>query len=160
MPFHLRHDPPGTVPASSLIPEVVIEDDGSLGRATDRAGEEEVDLSLHHVVGGKADGVKEAVRFQALIDLRARKGGIGSEVTANTRPLIPGRDGRKQLAPAIGAVHVAGAQHRPFAVPELVKAKKRVITGATKVAVVGRTFLLPMDGAFRAVHVQDDSLMG
>ena len=54
----------GVVPASSLIPEVVIEDDGSLGRATDRASQQKVDPLVEHFVRREPDGVEEATLFQ------------------------------------------------------------------------------------------------
>jgi hypothetical protein len=111
------------VPASSLIPEVVIEDDGSLGRATDRASQQEVDPLVEHFVRREPDGVEEATLFQVLIDLGDRKGGIGPKVTANISVLIAGRDGLQQLSLPIGAVNVARTQHRSLAVPKLVEAE-------------------------------------
>ena len=47
----------------------------------------------------------------------------------------------------------------PFAVPELVEAKERMIAHTAEVAVIGRSLLLPIERALGTVHVQDDSLV-
>ena len=47
----------------------------------------------------------------------------------------------------------------PFAVPELVEAKERMIAHTAEVAVMRRSLLLPIERALGTVHVQDDSLV-
>jgi hypothetical protein len=62
-----------------------------------------------------------ALGFQQLEDLGGRERGIAAEVAA--LHLVPiSRDHRLQhLAPAVGAVHVAGRQRTPLQVAELVE---------------------------------------
>ena len=53
---------------------------------------------------------------------------------------------------------VAGPQHAPLEITELVEQEQRVVAGAAEVAVVGRALLLPVGRALRAVHVEDDAV--
>jgi hypothetical protein len=52
-------------------------------------------------------------------------------------------------------MHVAGTEHAPFKVTELVEHEKRMIACAFEMAVVGSTFLIAMGGTDAAIHVQD-----
>jgi hypothetical protein len=56
-------------------------------------------------------------------------------------------DGFKNAAPAVGVVHVTGAQAASFQIAELVEQEKRVVAGAAEVTIVCRSRLLAMGWA-------------
>jgi len=53
----------------------------------------------------------------------------------------------QDLPPALSAVDIARPQYRPFAVPELVEAKERMIANTAEVAVIGRSPCSPIEWA-------------
>jgi hypothetical protein len=53
-------------------------------------------------------------------------------------------------------VHIAGSQRAPLDIAKLVEHEQRVITGATKMAVVGAAFLLAVGRALTRIHVEHD----
>ncbi len=118
MPFDLGDDPPGLVPGSGLIAEACKVTPHVVRRPADGALEQMADAVLQHLVGGKADGVLEALGLQELVDFGRGEGGIGAEV-ASDRPVPVSGDHRLQhVAPLVGAVHVAGTKGAAFNVAE------------------------------------------
>src|SRR5690348_11100890 len=61
-------------------------------------------------------------------------------------------------APAIGTMDIARPQSTSLDIAELVEHKQRVVTGASKVAIVGAPFLLAVGRAFARIHVEYDGL--
>src|SRR3954447_19323822 len=69
------------------------------------------------------------------------------------------RDHRlQQSAPAVSAVDVAGPQHTPFDIAELIEHEQRMITGAAEMPVIGAAFLLAVGRALARIHVEYDGL--
>ena len=86
------------------------------------------------------------------------EGGIPSEVAPQLPIPIPGDNRLQHVAPAVGAMHVAGPQGAPLQVAELIENEKRVIAGAAEVTVVGCAFLIAMGRADAAVDIEHDRL--
>ena len=118
-----------------------------MGRTAHRAREQVSDPALEDGIGGQADGIAIALRFQELVDLGRGKRRIGPEVAPLHRGPVAGNHRLQHVAPALGGVDVAGPQGTSLQVTELVEHEQRVIAGAAEVAVVGRAFLLAMSGA-------------
>ncbi len=79
------------------------------------------DAVLEYPVGGKVDGILEALRFEELIDLGRGEGGNGAEVAPEWLVPISSRGRIEDSLPAIGTVHVPRAQLAPFGVAKLVE---------------------------------------
>ncbi len=123
-------------------------------RATDRACQQPRDPFLQHRIGGQPDGVFVALHLQQFVDLGVGEGGVTPEVAA-LHPVPIRRQHRLQyLAPAIGAVHIAGPQSAAFQISERVEHEQRVIAGAAEMTVVGAAFLRTVGLAHTAVHVE------
>ncbi len=75
---------------------------------------------LEHSIGGKADGVLEALGFQELVNLRRGEGGIATEVTPERLVPVSSDHRLQHVALLVGAVHVAGTKGAAFDVAELV----------------------------------------
>ena len=88
----------------------------------------------------------------------AGEGGIASEVAAQVPFPVTLNDRFQNVAPAVGAVDIAGTQGAPFQIAELVEQEQRMVAGAAEVAVVGRALLFAMGRADTAVHVEHDRL--
>src|SRR3989304_4185144 len=116
-----------------------------------------LNLLLHYIVAGESDGIEETPIFQVIVNPRAGKTSIPTEVLAHSAPLIADHDGLQHLPPTLGAGHIPRPQLCPLAISKLVEHKDRVIAHAFKVAVVGRSFLFSIYRALGAVHIQDDS---
>ena len=116
------------------------------------------DALLQHLVGGKPDGVAEALGFEELVHPGQCKRSITSEVVP-ARPIpVSSDNGLQHIAPFVGAVHVAVTKDATLQAPELVEQEQRVITGAAEVAVVRGTLLLTVGRADGAIHVEHDEL--
>ena len=70
-------------------------------------------FSKNHV-GFETDRVLVALGFQELIEVRCGKGCIASEVTPQLAVPIPGDHGFQNVAPAMSAMDIAGAQGAPL----------------------------------------------
>src|ERR1019366_7654513 len=64
----------------------------------------------------------------------------------------------QHTAPVVGAGDVAIPQEGTFQVTVLVETEQWMVAGTLEVAVVGRTFLLPMRLTDRTVQVEDDAV--
>ena len=118
------------------------------GWPTDRAFEQMGDMALKHRVRLEADGVIVTLSLKEVIETGQREGGITPEVPPRYRAAAITRHHRLQhIAPAIGAVDIAGAQRTPLQIAKLVEHEQRMIAGAAEVTVVGRAFLLAMGRA-------------
>ena len=52
------------------------------------------------------------------------------------------------------------AKQGAFQVTVLVEAEQRVVAGAFKVAIIGRAFLMAVRLAHRAIHIEDNLVVG
>ncbi len=87
------------------------------GRSLEKMG----DAVLQYSVGGKADGILEALYLEELIDLGRGEGGNGAEVAPEWLVPISSHGRIEDSLPAIGTVHVPKAQLAPFDVAKLVE---------------------------------------
>ena len=158
MPLHLGHDAAGLVPALGLVAEAGVAVSYMIRRTANRSREQVRDVFPQHSIGGKADRIQEALSLQELVHRRRGEGGIGTKVAPQLPFSVSFNDRLQHLAPAMGAMHVAGTQGAPFKIAELVEAEQRMVTGAAEMAVVGGSFLSAMGRADAAVHVEDDRL--
>src|SRR3954454_24352207 len=113
-------------PALCLIAEAGVITPYLVWWSPDRALQQMSDLILQDLVGRQPDRVAGILGFKKLVGLGIGESGIAPEiqmlhdtpVTRNHRP--------QQRAPAVGAVDVAGPQHAPLDIAELVEHKQRV----------------------------------
>ena len=82
--------------------------------------------------------------------------GIPSEEPQNIIASITGNDRLQNALPVISTVHVAIAKEASFHIPVLIEAEEWMITGALKVSVVSRAFLITVGRADRTVHIEND----
>ena len=116
-----------------------------VGWPTDRAFEQMGDLALERRVSLETDGEVVALGLQEVVKVRQREGGITPEEPPLDRAAAITRHHRLQhIAPAIGAVDIAGEQRTSLQIAELVEHEQRMIAGAAEVTVVGGAFLLAM----------------
>src|SRR5450830_1022139 len=94
-----------------------------------RAGHEVVYLPREHLIGGKPDGIEDALVLQVLVDVGYREGRVPPQVELLFHVLVPVYHGGEELPPAVCRVDVAGPQDRPLAVPEIVETEERVVAG-------------------------------
>ena len=116
------------------------------------------DAFLENRIRLEADGVRETLALQKPMYVRSGESAIALEIAAKVSFPLTLDHGFKNIAPAVGAVDVAGAQGTPLQITTLVEQKQRVIASAAKVAVVCRSLLLAMGRADAAVHVENDHL--
>ena len=114
------------------------------------------DPLLQDRIGRQADGIADALGLQQLVQLGLGERRITPEVERKAALPVAGDHGLEHLAPAVGAVHVAGPEQAPLQVAELVEQEQRMVARAAEVAVPGRAFLLAVGRALRAIHVEDD----
>ena len=120
------------------------------------------DLFVELRVAFDADGVIPALGFQQIEERRDGECGVGTEPPPGDRRPSGRRVSRQHrpqdIFPAIGAVHIAGAQRTPLQFAELVEHEQGMQALRLEMAVPGRSLLIAMHRAFRAVHVQRDDL--
>ncbi len=121
MPFDLGHDPKFLAPRLGLIAETGVETADMVGRTADGSRPQMGGVFQEDLVDFEADGVFVTFGFQEFVEVRQGKGSIPSEIAARV-PFPVALDDRPQnVAPAVGAVDVAGAQGAPFQIAELVE---------------------------------------
>jgi hypothetical protein len=123
MPFDLGNDAAFLVPRSGLIAEAGMETADMVWRTANRARQQMGDALLENLVRLEADGVQETLTFQKLINVRCSKGGIASEIAAQVPFPVALDYGFQNIAPAVGAMNVAGTQGTPFQIAKLVEQK-------------------------------------
>ena len=84
------------------------------GRAADRSHQQAADTVLKGGIGLEADRVFVVFGLQKLIDVRGSEGGIASEIATQVPLPVTLNDRLQNVAPAIGAVDVAGAKRTAF----------------------------------------------
>lgn len=84
MLFDLGDDPPGLVPGPGLVAEACIIVPHVVQRPADGGLEQMGDAVLQHPVGGKANGVLEALGLEELVDLGHDESGIGTAAPLST----------------------------------------------------------------------------
>ena len=72
----LRDHTPRAVPRGSLVLKAAVTDQRRMTRSAARPGQEILDLSLQHVIGGQADRVTYTAAFQRLVERRQGERGI------------------------------------------------------------------------------------
>ena len=89
--------------------------------------------------------------FKKTINLRICKASITAEEPRDVRGSVTGNDWFQNALPVVGTMNISIAKKCSLYITELVKAKYRVITGTAKIPIVGRTFLITIGRAYRAV---------
>jgi hypothetical protein len=67
VPCHLRHHPPGTLPARRRAPEVVIPDEGLLWESPHGPFQQGLNLLLQYMIIGEPNRTSEGMLFQVVI---------------------------------------------------------------------------------------------
>ena len=118
------------------------------------------DAFLKNRVGFETDGVGVGRPPAHRCPVRRRRHPLGSSGAGPVPDNAQGHvnDGFQNVAPAVGAVDVAGAERTPFQIAELVEHEQGMIAGTPKMAVVGRALLVAMGRTGAAVHIKHDHL--
>ena len=104
-----------------------------VGRTANGAGQQMSDAFLKNLVLGQTDRIEKPLGLQKLVEVRQGESGIPSEGAAHV-PFPVALNGRFQnIAPAICAVHVAGAEGTPFQIAVPVEQEEGVVAGAAEV---------------------------
>jgi len=103
-----------------------------------------LDTLLQYLVSRKPDGIANVPWLQVFVCLWFGKGSISPEQQPPFFLLVSLHNRLQDLPPALSTVDIARPQHRPFAIPELVEAKERMIAHTAEVAVIGRSLLFPI----------------
>src|SRR5713226_2366176 len=110
MMLDLRHHPPGRLPTRRLVEKPLVFDQGLLAGSSYRAWQQFGNTSFQIVVGRYPNDIVHAALFQCLINLRLRKGHVGSERNFLSRRLLPLDLGQQEIFPTLSAVHIAWPQ--------------------------------------------------
>ena len=86
------------------------------------------------------------------------KSGIPLGIAAQVPFPVTLDDRFQNVAPAVGAMNIAGAQRTPLKVTERVEQEQRMLTGAAEMTIVSRSLLFAMGRTDVAVHVENDHL--
>ena len=86
------------------------------------------------------------------------KSGIPLGIAAQVPFPVTLDDRFQNVAPAVGAMNIAGAQRTPLKVTERVEQEQRMLTGAAEMTIVSRSLLFAMGRTDAAVHVENDHL--
>src|SRR5450759_985990 len=90
--------------------------------------------------------VRWSISWWRLVDVGGGEGRVSPQVEFLIHLLVPVHYGGEELPPAVSRVDVAGPQDRPLAVTEIVEAEERMVAGRFEEAIVGRAFLVSVDG--------------
>src|SRR6516225_2441683 len=158
VPLDLGDHPARLGPASRLIAEVGVVPPNIVRRATDWALEQVADPVLEDLIGWNTDGILDPLGFEILVDPRHGESRIRTEVDAQDLALVAHNYRLEHIAPALGAVHVAGTQRAALQIAELVEHEQRMIAGAGVMAVPGAVLLLAVRWAHARIHIEHDAL--
>ena len=106
----LRNRRPGRPLTPRLLDTPLGFDPGLLAGSSYRAWQQFGNISFQIVVGRYPNGIVHAALFQCLINLRLRKGHVGSERNFLSRRLLPLDLGQQEIFPTLSAVHIAWPQ--------------------------------------------------
>jgi len=98
---------------------------------------------LKDFIGFGTDDVFVIPSFQKFIKVRRGKSGVPSEIAAQVPFPVTLDDGFQNVAPAVGAMNIAGAQRTPLKVTELVEQEQRMVAGAAIGCAMGTIPLTP-----------------
>ena len=144
MPLDLGDHSARLAPACRLVGEIGMEPPDFIGRSSDRTLEQVANPTLQDLVGRQPDRVFDVLSLQVLVDARHGEGGIGTEIDAQDLALIAYDDRLEHVLPAVGAVHVAGAQDAALQIAELIEHEQWMIAGALVMAVPDAHLLIAM----------------
>ena len=86
------------------------------------------------------------------------KSGVPPEIAAQVPFPVTLDDRFQNVAPAVGAMNIAGAQRTPLKVTERVEQEQRMVAGAAEVTSLSRSLLFAMGRTDATVHVENDHL--
>src|SRR5918996_241282 len=109
MPLHLGHHSSGNIPALGLTDEVMIGDDGPLGRPLGGPCQQVRYFPLKYLVGWKPDAIADIFRFQVLVKLRLGKGGVPPKQQPQPTLQVTLDDRIDESLPTISAMNIPGS---------------------------------------------------
>ncbi len=115
---------------------------------------------LQNFIGFETDDVFVILTFKKFTKVGRGKSGIPLEIVAQVPFPVTLDDRFQNVAPAVGAMNIAGAQRTPLKVTELVEQEQRMLAGAAEVTIVSRSLLFFMGRTDAAVHVENDHFGG
>src|SRR5450759_683246 len=132
MPLNLGYHPPGLLPRTSPVGEGVEKHLRLSGGPSNRSGHEVLYLMIEVVVRLEPDGIQDSFILQVLVDVRCGEGRVSPQVELLAHLPVPINYWGEELTPPVSRVDVAGSQDRPLAVPVVVEAEERMVTGRFK----------------------------
>ena len=87
---------------------------------------------LMNFIGFGTDDVFVILTFQKFIKVRRGKSGVPSEIAAQVQFRVTLDDRFQNVAPAVGAMNIAGVQRTPLKVTELFEQERRMLAGAAE----------------------------
>ncbi len=92
-----------------------------VGRTANGPGQKMGNTFLKNLIGFKADDVFVILTFQEFIKVRRGEGGVPSEIATQVPFPVTLDDRFQNVAPAVGAVDIAGAKGTPLQIAKLVE---------------------------------------
>ncbi len=117
-----------------------------------------LDLTIQKVICFQTYYVEIILGFQKSIDLRVSKSRIATEEPQDVIASITGNDWFQNALLVIGAMNVSIAKKGSLHIAKLIETEQRMITGAFKISVVGRTLLVAIGGTVGTVHIKNNLL--
>ena len=115
-PFDLGSDTAFLVPRSGLIAEAGVIAPHMAGWTANGTRQKMGNTFLQNLIGFETDDVFVILTFQKLIKVGRGKSGVPSEIAAQVPFRVTLDDRFQNVAPAIGAMNIAGAQRTPLKV--------------------------------------------
>ena len=120
------------VPRSGLIAEAGVIAPHMAGWTANGMRQKMGNTFLKNSIGFGTDDVFVILTFQKFIKVRRCKSGVPSEIAAQVPFPVTLDDRFQNVAPAVGAMNIAGVQRTPLKVTELVEQEQRMVAGAAE----------------------------
>jgi hypothetical protein len=114
---------------------------GFFGGSANGTNQKRSNLVHERSIGWKTNGIPKVFFLQILVDAGIGKGGIASKVAVDLFATITGYNRIEYGLPVLGTMHIALSEQNSLHVTKLIETKKRMISGAGKMSVVGAALL-------------------
>ena len=115
-------------------------------------------MAMKYVIALQPYHIGVIFRFKKTINLRICKASIATEEPRGVRGSVTGNDGFQDVLPVVGTMNISIAKRSLLHIAKLIETKQRVITGASKIAIVSSALLIAIGWTDRTVHIKDNLL--
>jgi hypothetical protein len=120
----------------------MVQDDRLLRGASDGASEQVRDIVIQDLIALEPDRIEVALSFEKTVYIGIGESGIPSEESWDVIEAVTSDNRFQNTPPVISTVNIAMTKKGSLHVSILIEAEERMITGACKVSVIERAFLL------------------